>query len=61
MLVNKHRSLEKDFEPDDLVSIDEEYAADDTQAGSRICLLYTSLLRLVKLWLYFVWLILWMI
>lgn len=36
MLVNKHRSLEKDFEPDDLVSIDEEYAADDTQAGSRI-------------------------
>ena len=36
MLVNKHRSLTKDFEPDDLVSIDEEYAADDTQAGSRI-------------------------
>lgn len=36
MLVNKHRSLIKDFEPDDLVSIDEEYAADDTQAGSRI-------------------------
>lgn len=36
MVVNKHRSLTKDFEPDDLVSIDEEYAADDTQAGSRI-------------------------
>lgn len=36
MLVNKHRSLKKDFEPDDLVSIDEAYAADDTQAGSRI-------------------------
>lgn len=36
MLVNKHRSLTKDFEPDDFVSIDEEYAADDTQAGSRI-------------------------
>lgn len=36
MLVNKHRSLTKDFEPEDLVSIDEKYAADDTQAGSRI-------------------------
>ena len=36
MLVNKHRSLEKDFVPDDLVSIDEEYAADDTQSASRI-------------------------
>lgn len=36
MLINKHRSLQKDFEPDDLVSIDTEYAADDTQRGSRI-------------------------
>ena len=36
MLVNKHRSLTKDFEPEDLVSIDEKYAVDDTQAGSRI-------------------------
>ena len=36
MLVNKHRSLTKAFEPEDLVSIDEKYAADDTQAGSRI-------------------------
>lgn len=36
MLVNKHRSLTKDYVPSDLVSIDEEYAADDTQAGSRI-------------------------
>ena len=36
MLVNKHRSLQKNFEPDDLVSIDSEYAVDDTQLGSRI-------------------------
>ena len=36
MLVNKHRSLEKDYEPDDLVSIDSEYAADDTQKGARV-------------------------
>lgn len=36
MLVNKHRSLTEDYEPDDLVSIDSEYAADDTQAGARI-------------------------
>lgn len=36
MLVNKHRSLTEDYEPDDLVSIDEEYAADDTQMGARI-------------------------
>ncbi len=36
MLVNKHRSLTKAFEPEDLVSIDEKYAVDDTQAGSRI-------------------------
>ena len=36
MLVNKHRSLNKNFQPDDLVSIDTEYAADDTQKGSRI-------------------------
>ena len=36
MLVNKHRSLKKDFEPDDLVSIDLKYASDDTQEGSRI-------------------------
>lgn len=36
MLVNKHRSLEKEFKPEDLVSIDEKYSSDDTQAGSRI-------------------------
>lgn len=36
MLVNKHRSLTEDYKPDDLVSIDSEYAADDTQAGARI-------------------------
>lgn len=36
MLVNKHRSLTEGYEPDDLVSIDSEYAADDTQAGARI-------------------------
>ena len=36
MLVNKHRSLTKDFKLDDLVSIDEEYASDTTQSGSRI-------------------------
>ena len=36
MLVNKHRSLEKNFKPDDLVSIDEKYAVDDTQTASRI-------------------------
>lgn len=36
MLVNKHRSLQKNFEPDDLVPIDSEYAVDDTQLGSRI-------------------------
>ncbi len=36
MLVNKHRSLEKDFKPADLVSIDSKYAADKTQTGSRI-------------------------
>ena len=36
MLVNKHRSLEKDYEPDDLVSIDSEYAADDTQKGAMV-------------------------
>ena len=36
MLVNKHRSLTEDYIPDDLVSIDEEYAADDTQAGATV-------------------------
>ena len=36
MLVNKHRSLTEDYEPEDLVSVDSEYAADDTQAGARI-------------------------
>ena len=36
MLVNKHRSLTEDYEPEDLVSVDSEYAADDTQSGARI-------------------------
>ena len=36
MLVNKHRSLPENYEPEDLVSIDEKYAADDTQEGARI-------------------------
>lgn len=36
MLINKHRRLREDFEPNDLVSIDEKYAANDSQKASRI-------------------------
>lgn len=38
MLVNKHRSLAKDFEPDNLVKIDEEYASSDDMKTSKIAL-----------------------
>lgn len=36
MLINKHRGLKEDFEPDDLVSIDEKYSSNDSQKASRI-------------------------
>ena len=35
MLVNKHRMLEEDFEPDSLVKIPEPYASDDGIVGAR--------------------------
>lgn len=38
MLVNKHRYLGEDFEPDGLVKIDEEYASSDDMKSSRIAL-----------------------
>lgn len=38
MLVNKHRYLEKDFEPESLVTIDKKYAASDDMKSSRIAL-----------------------
>lgn len=36
MLVNKHRQLGEDFEPNDLVTIDEEYAAEEGMTASKI-------------------------
>lgn len=36
MLVNKHRNLAEDYEPDNLVSIDSKYAVDKEQKASRI-------------------------
>ncbi len=36
MLVNKHRSLKKNYEPEDLISISSKYAADNTQSGARV-------------------------
>ena len=35
MLVNKHRQLQEDFEPDNLVKISEPYASDNDLLGSR--------------------------
>ena len=35
MLVNKHRQLQEDFEPDNLVKIPEPYASDNDLLGSR--------------------------
>jgi len=36
MVVNKHRNLTEDFEPDSLVKIDEEYASSDDFKASRV-------------------------
>ena len=38
MLVNKHRFLGEDFEPDSLVTIDSEYASSDDLQSSRLAL-----------------------
>lgn len=38
MLVNKHRYLGEDFEPDSLVTIDKEYASSDDLKSSRLAL-----------------------
>lgn len=35
VLVNKHRMLSKDYVPENLVKVSEEYASDKTQEGSR--------------------------
>lgn len=35
MLVNKHRELPSDFEPDDLIEIDEEYASDEGMMANK--------------------------
>ncbi len=38
MLVNKYNELSKDFVPDNLIKVDEEYAVDDKQKGNETML-----------------------